>query len=162
MIGREGRDIAEEDASEYIAGYVIINDWTARDTEREELTVGLGPAKAKDFATSLGPWLVTPDELDHLALPDGRYELRLESDDRAANIFATPARTVTIDNTAPTPTLSRVDGGGAARGTLLLRAAATDALSDVAWLRLERSRRGLGAWTPIATVSASKSIGLVK
>jgi fumarylacetoacetate (FAA) hydrolase len=75
VIGRAGRDIPEEDAGEYIAGYTIMNDWSARDIQREEMSVGLGPAKGKDFATSLGPWLVTPDELEQLALGDGRYNL---------------------------------------------------------------------------------------
>jgi fumarylacetoacetate (FAA) hydrolase len=75
VIGRAGRDIAAEDAEEYIAGYTIMNDWSARDTQREEMSVGLGPAKGKDFATSLGPWLVTPDELELFALGDGRYNL---------------------------------------------------------------------------------------
>jgi fumarylacetoacetate (FAA) hydrolase len=75
VIGRAGRDIAEEDAAAYIAGYTIMNDWSARDVQREEMTVGLGPAKGKDFATSLGPWLVTPDELEALELGDGRYNM---------------------------------------------------------------------------------------
>jgi fumarylacetoacetate (FAA) hydrolase len=43
---------------------MIMNDWSARDIQREEMKVGLGPAKGKDFATSFGPWLVTPDELE--------------------------------------------------------------------------------------------------
>jgi fumarylacetoacetate (FAA) hydrolase len=63
MIGREGRNIPPDAADEYIAGFTIMNDWSARDVQREEMKVGLGPAKGKDFATSLGPWLVTPDEL---------------------------------------------------------------------------------------------------
>ena len=46
-----------------IAGFMLMNDWSARDIQAREMTVGLGPAKAKDFATSLGPWLVTADEL---------------------------------------------------------------------------------------------------
>ena len=77
VIGRAGRDIAEEEAADYIAGYTILNDWSARDIQREERTVGLGPAKAKDFATSLGPWLVTPDELEDYALGDGRFNLTM-------------------------------------------------------------------------------------
>jgi fumarylacetoacetate (FAA) hydrolase len=77
VIGRAGRDIAEEHAAEYIAGYTIMNDWSARDIQREEVSVGLGPAKGKDFATSLGPWLVTPDELEQHALDDGRYDLTM-------------------------------------------------------------------------------------
>jgi fumarylacetoacetate (FAA) hydrolase len=48
-----------------IAGFTLLNDWSARDVQRAEMTVGLGPAKGKDFAISLGPWLVTPDELPY-------------------------------------------------------------------------------------------------
>lgn len=55
-----------------IAGYTLLNDWSARDIQRREMTVGLGPAKGKDFASSLGPWLVTPDELP---IRDGRLQL---------------------------------------------------------------------------------------
>jgi fumarylacetoacetate (FAA) hydrolase len=77
VIGQAGRDIAEEEAAAYIAGYMLMNDWSARDIQRLERTVGLGPAKAKDFATSLGPWLVTPDELEEYALDDGRYNLTM-------------------------------------------------------------------------------------
>ncbi|MEN9937425.1 MAG: hypothetical protein RLZZ387_4004 [Chloroflexota bacterium] len=77
VIGRAGRDIPEEDAEEYIAGFTIMNDWSARDTQRDEMSVGLGPAKGKDFATSLGPWLVTPDELEPYSLGDGRYDLMM-------------------------------------------------------------------------------------
>jgi fumarylacetoacetate (FAA) hydrolase len=47
-----------------IAGFTVLNDWSARDLQRREMKVGLGPAKGKDFATSLGPVLVTPDEFD--------------------------------------------------------------------------------------------------
>jgi fumarylacetoacetate (FAA) hydrolase len=56
-------DLPEERADEAIGGYFILNDWSARDLQRDETTVRLGPAKGKDFATTLGPWLVTPDEL---------------------------------------------------------------------------------------------------
>jgi fumarylacetoacetate (FAA) hydrolase len=77
VIGRAGRDISEEDATDYIAGYTILNDWSARDIQAEEMSVGLGPAKGKDFATSLGPWLVTPDELEDHELGDGRYNMAM-------------------------------------------------------------------------------------
>lgn len=50
-------------AEHQVAGFTLMNDWSARDIQRREMTVGLGPAKGKDFATSLGPFLVTPDEL---------------------------------------------------------------------------------------------------
>jgi len=55
-----------------IAGFTLMNDWSARDVQAQEMTVGLGPAKGKDFATSLGPWLVTPDELP---VADGRLAI---------------------------------------------------------------------------------------
>jgi fumarylacetoacetate (FAA) hydrolase len=55
-----------------IAGFTLLNDWSARDVQRSEMTVGLGPAKGKDFALSLGPWLVTPDELPY---DDGRLHV---------------------------------------------------------------------------------------
>jgi fumarylacetoacetate (FAA) hydrolase len=57
------RDLPPERAEEAIGGFCILNDWSARDLQRDETTVRLGPAKGKDFATSIGPWLVTPDEL---------------------------------------------------------------------------------------------------
>jgi fumarylacetoacetate (FAA) hydrolase len=56
-------DLTPERAEEAIGGYTIFNDWSARDLQREETAVRLGPAKGKDFASSFGPWLVTPDEL---------------------------------------------------------------------------------------------------
>ena len=59
-------------AKDEIAGFTLMNDWSARDVQASEVTVGLGPAKAKDFAISLGPWLVTPDELPY---EDGRLHV---------------------------------------------------------------------------------------
>jgi fumarylacetoacetate (FAA) hydrolase len=64
VIGRECRDVPADDrAMEVVAGFTIMNDWSARDLQRIEMSVGLGPSKGKDFATSLGPELVTFDEL---------------------------------------------------------------------------------------------------
>jgi 2-keto-4-pentenoate hydratase/2-oxohepta-3-ene-1,7-dioic acid hydratase in catechol pathway len=63
IIGKEGQNISREQASDYIFGYCILNDWSARDLQRKEMMVGLGPAKGKDFATSIGPYIVTSDEL---------------------------------------------------------------------------------------------------
>jgi len=64
VIGRAGGDFSLQEAESAIAGFTLLNDWSARDIQRREMRVGLGPAKAKDFATSLGPWVVTPDELE--------------------------------------------------------------------------------------------------
>lgn len=63
VIGKAGRNIPVEKADEYVFGYTIMNDWSARALQMEEMKLNLGPAKGKDFATSLGPWLVTRDEL---------------------------------------------------------------------------------------------------
>ena len=63
LIDTPALDLADGDAEGAIGGYTIFDDWSARDLQREETTVRLGPAKGKDFASSFGPWLVTPDEL---------------------------------------------------------------------------------------------------
>ena len=63
VIGRGGRDIPVEEAEAHIAGYVLMNDWSARDLQFAEMRVRLGPVKGKDGATTLGPVLITPDEL---------------------------------------------------------------------------------------------------
>lgn len=63
VINKHGRNIRAEEADEYIAGLMIMNDFSARKLQQEEMTLGLGPAKGKDFATTLGPVLVTLDEL---------------------------------------------------------------------------------------------------
>jgi fumarylacetoacetate (FAA) hydrolase len=63
LIDTPVHDLAAERGEDAIGGYFIFNDWSARDLQREETTVRLGPAKGKDFASSIGPWLVTPDEL---------------------------------------------------------------------------------------------------
>lgn len=64
VIGREGKNIKASEAEEYIFGYTILNDWSARDIQMKEMKVLLGPAKGKDFATSIGPFIVTKDELE--------------------------------------------------------------------------------------------------
>ncbi len=77
VIGREARDLPDDDrALEVVAGFTIMNDWSARDLQRIEMAVGLGPSKGKDFATSLGPELVTFDELAD-RYRDGRLHLEM-------------------------------------------------------------------------------------
>lgn len=63
VMGNRARNISPENAWSHVAGCVILNDFTARDLQRAEMVVGLGPAKGKDFATAVGPVLVTRDEL---------------------------------------------------------------------------------------------------
>ncbi len=69
VICRPGRNIRASQADEYIGGLMIMNDFSARQLQAEEMLLNLGPAKGKDFATAIGPWLVTLDELQSLELP---------------------------------------------------------------------------------------------
>jgi fumarylacetoacetate (FAA) hydrolase len=64
VINKKGRNIKAADADNFIAGYMIMNDMSARTLQMEEMLLNLGPAKGKDFSTVIGPWLVTPDELE--------------------------------------------------------------------------------------------------
>src|SRR5688572_5344546 len=68
------RDLDAARGEQAIGGYLVMNDWSARDLQRDESTVRLGPAKGKDFASTIGPWLVTPDELADRRSDKG-YEL---------------------------------------------------------------------------------------
>ncbi|HEX2240071.1 MAG TPA: fumarylacetoacetate hydrolase family protein [Actinomycetota bacterium] len=63
IVGAKGRDITKEDADRFIFGFTILDDFSARDIQAEEMTAWLGPAKGKDFATALGPCIVTADEV---------------------------------------------------------------------------------------------------
>jgi fumarylacetoacetate (FAA) hydrolase len=64
VIAKDARDLPDDDrALDVVAGFTIMNDWSARDLQRVEMAVGLGPSKGKDFATSLGPEVVTFDEV---------------------------------------------------------------------------------------------------
>jgi 2-keto-4-pentenoate hydratase/2-oxohepta-3-ene-1,7-dioic acid hydratase in catechol pathway len=74
-MGRGGTDLTEAEAKDAIFGYTILNDWSARDLQSREMKVGLGPAKGKDFATSIGPWIVTADEVQDRHTTDGFLDL---------------------------------------------------------------------------------------
>lgn len=77
VIGKPGRNISVDQAEDYIFGFMIMNDWSARDIQRKEMRM-LGPAKAKDFATSLGPWVVTLDSLrDRATDRPGVFDLEM-------------------------------------------------------------------------------------
>jgi fumarylacetoacetate (FAA) hydrolase len=82
VIGKHGKNISAEEADNYIFGYTIMNDFSARLLQMEEMKLNLGPAKGKDFATAIGPWLVTPDELEEykIATPKGNiYKLYMKA-----------------------------------------------------------------------------------
>jgi fumarylacetoacetate (FAA) hydrolase len=78
VIGKGGINIKPDDAPNHIFGYTIFNDWSARDVQRKEMAVGLGPAKGKDFASALGPVIVTHDALaDRSTDRPGLYDLEM-------------------------------------------------------------------------------------
>lgn len=150
VIGAEGE----------IAGYTLLNDWSARDVQRREMTVGLGPAKAKDFASSLGPWLVTPDELP---MSDGRLQIEakvsingsvLSRSDAGAQHFSWPEIVAhAARDTALRP--GDVLGSGTLTGGCLLELGPLDGPNGERWLEpgdiVETSAEGLGTLTtPIA------------
>jgi 2-keto-4-pentenoate hydratase/2-oxohepta-3-ene-1,7-dioic acid hydratase in catechol pathway len=86
VIGRDGTSLTPAQAREHIFGYTILNDWSARDLQRREMKVNLGPAKGKDSATTLGPWLVTADEVEDLRDADGFLALDLRVSVNGAEI----------------------------------------------------------------------------
>ncbi len=93
VIGKRGKNITAENADEYIFGYTVFNDWTARSIQKHEMTVPLGPHKGKDFANAIGPCIVTKDEFEqyrctisrdshpeHLAMPKSttdRFDVKM-------------------------------------------------------------------------------------
>jgi fumarylacetoacetate (FAA) hydrolase len=80
VIGKEGRNIKASEADDYVFGYMVMNDWSARYLQMEEMKLSLGPAKGKDFATAIGPYLVTRDELASRRIPSPvgeRYDLAM-------------------------------------------------------------------------------------
>jgi 2-keto-4-pentenoate hydratase/2-oxohepta-3-ene-1,7-dioic acid hydratase in catechol pathway len=64
IVGRAGADLHPETAERHVAGFCVMNDWSARDIQRREMKLSMGPVKGKDFATTLGPFMVTADELE--------------------------------------------------------------------------------------------------
>lgn len=84
VIGKKGRNITAAEADNYIAGYMIMNDMSARTLQMEEMLLNLGPAKGKDFSTVIGPYFVTPDELEPFKIPakpghvGNNYDLKMK------------------------------------------------------------------------------------
>jgi 2-keto-4-pentenoate hydratase/2-oxohepta-3-ene-1,7-dioic acid hydratase in catechol pathway len=71
VVGKAGSNLTVEEAENHIIGYCVLNDWSGRDVQHREMTLSMGPVKGKDTATSLGPYLVTRDELEPFAKGSG-------------------------------------------------------------------------------------------
>ncbi len=76
IVGVGGADVSPREGEELVIGYCVMNDWSARDLQRREMPLSMGPVKGKDSATSLGPWIVTKDELDDARDANG-YDLEM-------------------------------------------------------------------------------------
>jgi len=82
VIGRDCADVPSDDWLDVVAGFTVMDDWSARDLQRREMALNLGPAKGKDFGTSLGPVLVTPEALlDERGVPRGAMVARVNGDE---------------------------------------------------------------------------------
>lgn len=77
IIGKKGKNISVAEADDYIFGYTIFNDWTARAIQKREMEVPLGPHKGKDFANAIGPYIVTKEEMEQYRAGDGRFNLEM-------------------------------------------------------------------------------------
>jgi 2-keto-4-pentenoate hydratase/2-oxohepta-3-ene-1,7-dioic acid hydratase in catechol pathway len=77
VVVRDVRNVTPEEARTAIGGYCVMNDWSARDVQGKEMSLKLGPSKGKDFATTIGPWVVTADELDDCRDADGFLDLEM-------------------------------------------------------------------------------------
>ncbi len=91
VIGARARDVPADRWRSVVAGFTILNDWSARDVQRKEMAIGLGPAKGKDFTTSLGPALVTLDELEPKRRGD-HFDLTMEARVNGATLSRGNAR----------------------------------------------------------------------
>jgi 2-keto-4-pentenoate hydratase/2-oxohepta-3-ene-1,7-dioic acid hydratase in catechol pathway len=119
VIGRDGKDVAREEALEHVFGYTIWNDVSARDVQTRELPIGMGPAKAKDWDGSnvLGPCIVTADELDASGL---RMAVRVNGEtwgeDDSSNMHHTFADLISYASRSQTIYPGEVFGSGTAAG----------------------------------------------
>jgi 2-keto-4-pentenoate hydratase/2-oxohepta-3-ene-1,7-dioic acid hydratase in catechol pathway len=86
VLGASGRGVRAADATPLIAGYTIYNDWSARDIQLREMKVGIGPGIGKDFATSIGPCIATPDEFDR---DNARLEARVDGETWSTGVLGT-------------------------------------------------------------------------
>lgn len=85
VVGKRGRRVKEADAGAYIAGYTLYNDWSARDIQMRESSVGIGPGIGKDMASSIGPTIATPDEF---SVKDSKLQARVDGETWSSGTLA--------------------------------------------------------------------------
>lgn len=139
VVGRDCRDLTAEEAAEAIVGYTIFNDWSARDLQRREMALLLGPAKGKDFAHSIGPVIATPDQLaGDPGRPSGRMRAwvngQLYSDGRLEDIHFSFADLLVHASRDSLVRAGDVIGSGTVGGGCLLELRATVGEDERPWL----------------------------
>ena len=140
IIGRDARDLTHEDALGVIAGFTILNDWSARDLQAREMALGLGPAKGKDFASSLGPVIATPDALaGDPGRPSARMSARVNgavySEGQLASLHFSFADLLVHASRDTVLRRGDVIGSGTVGGGCLLELRHTSGASAHPWLR---------------------------
>ena len=158
IVGRAGRNISAEDAGAYIAGYTIFNDWSARDLQFAEMALGLGICKGKDFANTLGPWIVSVDELEPYRTGD-RLDLELSAkvngrqlgDDTLANMAWSFEELISYASRGAWIQPGDVIGSGTCGFGALIEVRARRGVDEYPWLKpgdvVELTAAGIGTLT---------------
>jgi 2-keto-4-pentenoate hydratase/2-oxohepta-3-ene-1,7-dioic acid hydratase in catechol pathway len=94
IIGKKGKDIKAENAEDYIFGYTVFNDWTARAIQKREMEIPLGPHKGKDFANAIGPYIVTKDEMNQYLGDNERFDVKMTTKINGVQVCAGNYNTV--------------------------------------------------------------------
>lgn len=149
VIGREGADIAPADATGYIAGYVLFCDWSARDLQGAEMKLNLGPAKGKDFASSCGPWMLTPDELVGSAAMAARVNDRPYSAGRLDSLYWSFAQMIAYASRGTRVLPGDLIGSGTVGTGCILELSRVHGVEAYPWLapgdRVHLEAEGLGS-----------------
>jgi len=150
VIGKEGKNISLKNADEYIFGFMILNDWSARDVQVEEMKLNLGPAKGKDFCTTIGPYLVTKDEIKNETISTEKgnvYDLNMSayinnskvSYDNSKNMYWTFAEIISHVSTGTTLYPGDVIGSGTCATGCLYELNLTNKTDN--WLQIDDTVR---------------------
>ena len=143
IIGKKGKNIKVEEADQYIFAFMIMNDWSARDIQKKEMMLNLGPAKGKDFSTSLGPCMVTKNEIKKIKSRNGYiYDLEMSafinhkkiSGDNTKNMFWTFAQIISHISIGTTLYPGDIIGSGTCATGCLLEINSTNKTDE--WLKL--------------------------
>src|SRR6202171_518512 len=144
VVGRAGSDLTPDEAEAHIAGYMVLCDWSARDLQFREMALRLGPAKGKDSATSMGPMLVTPDELEPWR-NDGRLRLGMRasvngtqySDGNLGDMYWSFGQLMAYASRGTKLVPGDVIGSGTVGSGCILERSLTDGSERYPWLRAD-------------------------